>query len=298
MAKKVTYAWPGSPVRHSIPYSQYQAQKKPAPKPAPKPIVAPAAPAKAAQGNPWAHAAIGYHMAQQNPALWPYAAAAYQKAQQVAPQAPKAVTSTAQPMPFDAGYESQVANINRDLQNTLGQTTYEEQQAKQEYGIDDPSNPYSRAALLQRSYEQGQTGATNQYAASGQLYSGALQNARTENTFQLGAQQDALQRGYQDLLNQLAQRRTAAQQSAGESTSLALNERIARALEARTEDPGPPPMAAPAARAPALAAASGVPKKLTPSSLARRIIRQVGGREKLTKRQLQRVRKLQARGRR
>lgn len=42
----------------------------------------------------------------------------------------------------------------------------------------DTSNPYSRAALLQRSYDQSRAGNQTSYAARGQGYSGALVNAQ------------------------------------------------------------------------------------------------------------------------
>jgi hypothetical protein len=43
----------------------------------------------------------------------------------------------------------------------------------------DASNPYSSAALLQKSYDQQKAGNTTSYAAQGQLYSGSLGNAQT-----------------------------------------------------------------------------------------------------------------------
>lgn len=73
----------------------------------------------------------------------------------------------------------------------------------QEYGFDatgniDPNNPYSRAALLQESYKRARTGNTNSYAASGHLYSGALQNAQDESTRQYNIGFDRLQKDYGD----------------------------------------------------------------------------------------------------
>lgn len=72
-----------------------------------------------------------------------------------------------------------------------------------EYGFDangniDPNNPYSRAALLQQSYKNQQTGNTNSYAAAGHYYSGALQNAQDETTRRYNIGYDQLQRGYGD----------------------------------------------------------------------------------------------------
>jgi hypothetical protein len=49
-------------------------------------------------------------------------------------------------------------------------------------GAIDPNNPNSRAAMLQRSYQQGQTGDNTSFAAQGQLYSGAYQNQINDRT--------------------------------------------------------------------------------------------------------------------
>jgi hypothetical protein len=70
------------------------------------------------------------------------------------------------------------------------------------YGIGglDPSNPNSRAALLQRSYQNQQRGNTNSMASRGQLYSGALQNAQDESTRGYQAQESSNQRSFGDLL--------------------------------------------------------------------------------------------------
>jgi hypothetical protein len=101
--------------------------------------------------------------------------------------------SPQQPAP-DATYISQVGANNRPYDNALAQLPANLQAAGAQYGYSysqdpndplnvtvggvDTSNPYSRAALLQRSYEQRQRGNTNSLAARGQLYSGALQNAQ------------------------------------------------------------------------------------------------------------------------
>lgn len=67
----------------------------------------------------------------------------------------------------------------------------------------DPNNPFSRAALLQKTYEQNQRGTTNSMAAQGQLYSGALQDAQNENTFQNQAGVDSNQKSFNRMLDEL-----------------------------------------------------------------------------------------------
>lgn len=56
----------------------------------------------------------------------------------------------------------------------------------------DVTNPFSRAALLKRSHQANERGNTNNYAARGQLYSGALQNAQDTEGFNYQGGQNAL----------------------------------------------------------------------------------------------------------
>ena len=60
----------------------------------------------------------------------------------------------------------------------------------------DPNNPYSRAALLQESYRRQAQGNVTGYAAQGQLYSGALQNAQSEAGRQFNIGDDRLRKQY------------------------------------------------------------------------------------------------------
>lgn len=56
----------------------------------------------------------------------------------------------------------------------------------------DVTNPFSMAALLKRAHTQNVAGNTNSFAASGQLYSGALQNAQNNEGFQYQGGKDSL----------------------------------------------------------------------------------------------------------
>lgn len=62
------------------------------------------------------------------------------------------------------------------------------------------TNPFSKAALLVRSYQQGQGRIDNSYASQGQLYSGARVNAQDENTFGYQQGQNTLQQALLDYL--------------------------------------------------------------------------------------------------
>ena len=86
------------------------------------------------------------------------------------------------PAPLDAQYTTDVAGADRDYNFGSTQLAQQQSQLGYETGIGDPSNPYSRSALLEQTYQRNQRGSTNSYAAAGQLYSGALQNASNANT--------------------------------------------------------------------------------------------------------------------
>ena len=65
-----------------------------------------------------------------------------------------------------------------------------------QYGADIASNPYSRAAMLQRSYNQNQRASLNTMAARGQLYSGATQNQANANASNYSSAYDALAKDF------------------------------------------------------------------------------------------------------
>lgn len=115
----------------------------------------------------------------------------------------------------DSIYEGQKNNLLTNLGNLktglIGQGT----QLGQDYGVDytgdpingasgfsiadnvDVSNPFSRAALLKKAYTQQSTGDGNRLAASGQLYSGAYQNAQNADTSNFTQGQDSLKKDFQ-----------------------------------------------------------------------------------------------------
>jgi hypothetical protein len=69
----------------------------------------------------------------------------------------------------------------------------------------DPNNPFSKAALLKRSYDQSRRASGQSMASRGQLYAGAYQNTQDAiNRGQLGAE-DTLQKGLTRFLAQNTQ---------------------------------------------------------------------------------------------
>lgn len=71
----------------------------------------------------------------------------------------------------------------------------------------DPNNPYSKAAALQRAYDQRGRGIGTSMAAQGQLYSGANQRLKDDNEFQRGGAEDANQQAFKRLMEELIRKR-------------------------------------------------------------------------------------------
>ena len=120
-------------------------------------------------------------------------------------------------LPPDSLYTQNIAGINQQEQNLFQEygnpyssanASFQERygyqggQLRQGLGLTesggiDVSTPYGQASLLQRTYQQGQRGTTNNMASRGQLYSGAHGSSLAEGTFQY-------QRGHTGLQEQLA----------------------------------------------------------------------------------------------
>jgi hypothetical protein len=161
-------------------------------------------------------------------------------------------------LPPDANYDATVAGANKQHDITAADIKRAHDQALLQYGYIqtsgdpthiqfDPSNPFSQAAMLKRNYDQAQTGNTNSYAARGQLYSGALQNAQNESGFQYQKGSDTISKALIDFL--------ANNQSAGATNDTNLQTTLGQAFGSRVQNAGANPLYEPsAAAAPAQAA--------------------------------------------
>lgn len=153
----------------------------------------------------------------------------------------------ASPLPFDPTYESQGALNQQQLDQALAALQYQRGRTGYDTGFNaqgqvDLSNPFSQAKLLERTFQQGQRGTTNQMAAGGQLYSGALQRNLDEGAFRYGADFDRLRQAALDRFNQLGQQEQQARTGFAQGNIDAYSDRLGRAEEYR-----PAPLAAPAA---------------------------------------------------
>lgn len=98
----------------------------------------------------------------------------------------------------------------------------------------DPTNPFSRAALLKRSYDQAQQTTNTSMAAAGQLYSGANQRAHNQNTFGYQQGSDALQGGLTATLREIIRRRLAAKTGANNAATNIDDNAVIRAVGGAT----------------------------------------------------------------
>lgn len=74
----------------------------------------------------------------------------------------------------------------------------------------DPSNPFSKASLLQRSYENSRRATQGSFAARGHLYSGGRIAAQASNAFRRDQSDSALRSAFQRFLSSAAASRTGA----------------------------------------------------------------------------------------
>jgi hypothetical protein len=84
---------------------------------------------------------------------------------------------------------------------------YRQGSGEQNFGYDAQGNlitgganydPYSQAMVLQRNYDNTKRGTVNNYAAQGQLYSGALLNKQSSDAYNYNVADDQLKRGASD----------------------------------------------------------------------------------------------------
>jgi hypothetical protein len=171
-------------------------------------------------------------------------------------------------LPVDPIYDQQVAGVNQGYGDALAGLNQQQLATLADYGYTatfddqgkvtgltyDPSNPFSRAALLRKHYQQAKTGTTNSLAAHGQLYSGAMVNAQDANDRGYLQGENTLQSGLTGRLTGFAQRRREAGTRHEQDLSQAGAERVGRARDQDTGDEAfagqPAATAAPARTAP------------------------------------------------
>lgn len=141
-------------------------------------------------------------------------------------------------MPWDAAAandENSAQRLYEEKETGLGAGWY---QTQQEFGLDPgfndfSTNPYSKAAQLQRSYDQAKLSSVNSFAARGHLYSGALVGREEGNERNLNEGTNSLRNAY----SQAQAQKVASELSAEEARNNTDNEAEWKAIQAANEAP-------------------------------------------------------------
>ncbi len=136
------------------------------------------------------------------------------------------------PTPWNSKAEQIVAGARKSYLDASGNFDLNEQAAKQDFGLDAgfndyKSNPNSRAALLEQSYQTANRGTMN--SAGLQLYSGSTSNRLEGNRRTNSINRDELAKAYRDALGEISAGRTKAAEEKAEREREAEWERIAAA---------------------------------------------------------------------
>lgn len=145
---------------------------------------------------------------------------------------------TPPPTPWNSAAESIVAGARRNYLSSQANFDLAEQEAKADYGLDQgfndyKTNPYSRAALLEQSYQNANKGTMN--SAGLQLYSGSTSNALGENRSTRDLNYNNLSNAYREALGEITRGRTEAAERRAEEEREAEWKRI-EAAEASEPD--------------------------------------------------------------
>lgn len=156
-----------------------------------------------------------------------------------APQAGAPAPAQAQPLlPWDIAAANDEAGAQKRLANTNASLDAGWIGTENEFGLapgfnDYASNPYSRAALLQRSYDNAKRGTLN--SAGQQLYSGSYINAQNTNTHDFSMGRDELEKARGRAYSEYIGNKQRAQDEYNEALSNAAWARIQAGLESEPE---------------------------------------------------------------
>lgn len=159
-------------------------------------------------------------------------------------------------LPLDPIFQAQLGGAQRTRDDQLAQFTSSRPRLLADYGYQatgydssgaptglafDPNNPFSRAALMKRSFDQSKAGTTTTLAARGQHLSGAHARAQRSNEFNYQQGSDSLQKALTNALVDVASGERTANTSYETTAGLARGEALDRAKSnPLTQPPAPP----------------------------------------------------------
>lgn len=132
----------------------------------------------------------------------------------------------------DSGYNQAIDRTNRREQSSLGQLDTAEGAVKRDFGIDDPTDPFSRANALKKTFLARGKAASASLASQGQLYSGTHERALDRTRTQEEAARSDLRKTYEAAINQIGAQRAGVKFGSEEERAQAFEDWLARAPEA------------------------------------------------------------------
>jgi hypothetical protein len=142
--------------------------------------------------------------------------------------AAKPVGRSSQP---DSAYYDKVDLAAREGESRLGQLEGQEQAVKHDFGIEDPTNPFSRAEGLKRMFLQRFRGRSAGIAAQGHLYSGQHERALARTRRDEEEARAGLRSSYDQAIGQIGAAKAGVKFETEEQRQQAFEDWLARAPE-------------------------------------------------------------------
>lgn len=136
----------------------------------------------------------------------------------------------------DALYNERVDIADRKGSERLGQLDSQEQAVKKDFGIDDPTSPFSRMEGLKRSFLQRYRGVSAGLAAQGHLYSGQHERALARTRREEEEARANLRARYDEAIGAIGAARAGVKFDTEEQRAQAFEDWLARAPESEAVD--------------------------------------------------------------
>jgi len=145
---------------------------------------------------------------------------------------PAAAPVTGQKPEFDAAYYGRVNIANHKEEQGLSDLNVQEGNVKQDFGIEDTTDPFSRANAQKRMFLAKQKAASASLASRGQLYSGSHERALQRTRYEEEAARAELRKQYEAAINQIGSARAGVKFNTEEERAQAFEDWLARAPDA------------------------------------------------------------------
>lgn len=141
----------------------------------------------------------------------------------------------------DSQYYNQVDLANRQEESRLSQLDSAAQSTKFDFGIDDPTNPFSRAEGLKRAFLSRYRGVSAGLAAQGHLYSGAHERALARTRTDEEQARAGLRSAYEQAIGSIGAAKAGVKFSTEEQKNQAFEDWLGRAPDSEAPARAPAP---------------------------------------------------------